>query len=263
MEASADVIPENSRAGTVATAAGWLFRGGAAYAPATPWSPWAAVVATVAVFFGAVLATLLVMLAAYLMRMQGPDQGVLITIVGTMIQQVAMIALTFYAAARYGGRTRDVLALQKPANGLSTYLIVFVMLVAGAVIMNNIGRLIDPNMGKLDVKPFQDMLYSRWWWMVYPLVAIGAPLSEELLVRGFLFSAIAKSRLGVMGAGLLTSAAWAAIHFYSPAGMIQVFFIGLFFSWVLARTGSLRVTIIGHGLYNFLMATLLLFNLDP
>ena len=83
------------------------------------------------------------------------------------------------------------------------------------------------------------------------VMGVGAPVSEELLFRGFLFSALAKSRFGLLGASLLTSAVWTSLHSgYSIYGLIEVFAIGLFLAWLLVRTGSLWITIICHMVYN-------------
>jgi len=91
------------------------------------------------------------------------------------------------------------------------------------------------------------------------VVGVGAPLAEELLFRGFLLSALARSRLGFWGAAIVCSGLWTALHAgYSLAGVIEVFLIGLYLSWLLWRTGSLRVTLFCHGLYNALVLVVLL-----
>ena len=41
---------------------------------------------------------------------------------------------------------------------------------------------------------------------------------------------------------------------YSLVGILEVFLIGMFFSWLLWRTGSLRVAIVCHAVYNSLVA---------
>jgi membrane protease YdiL (CAAX protease family) len=89
-------------------------------------------------------------------------------------------------------------------------------------------------------------------------VGIGAPLSEELLFRGFLQAALARSRLGFAGGAVIASLLWTALHAgYSIPGIIEVFVIGLFFSWLLWRTGSLLVPIVCHALYNSLIVFVL------
>jgi membrane protease YdiL (CAAX protease family) len=237
----------------------WMFRGPSAYVPHTPWSAGYGTLAAIGVFVAAALAVGTV-LAVAMMSSLDSDQ-VLLEVAGTLLQQAVMIAFTWYAATRYGGRASEVMALGAPAQGWKAYVISFALLMLAAVIMSNVIRWIDPNLGSGDVAIFKTMLASQWWWLTVILVGIGAPLSEELLTRGLMFSALAKSRLGVWGASLLTSGLWAAVHIYSPVGMVQVFVIGMLFSWVLVRTGSLRVTIICHGLYNTLMAVLLMAKL--
>ena len=79
----------------------------------------------------------------------------------------------------------------------------------------------------------------------------------------------AVSRLPAVGAGalaarllgrrpLISTALWTALHAgYSAVGIVEVFLIGLFFSWLLWRTGSLRVAIFCHALYNSLIVLVL------
>ena len=78
-----------------------------------------------------------------------------------------------------------------------------------------------------------------------------APLWEELTFRGFLLSALAQSRLGFRGAALVTNSAWTALHWnYSAAGLTAVFTAGTVLTWLLWRTGSIRVPIAAHGIAN-------------
>lgn len=91
----------------------------------------------------------------------------------------------------------------------------------------------------------------RLFALVLPAVVIGAPLSEEMIFRGQWFAALAQSRLGRVGAALITSAAWALMHMSEPWLSIGLIFaMGLVLAWVLLRYGSLTLTIILHGLWN-------------
>jgi membrane protease YdiL (CAAX protease family) len=75
------------------------------------------------------------------------------------------------------------------------------------------------------------------------------------LFRGFLFPGLAQSKLGLVGAGILTSFLWMLLHFgYSIYGLAEVMAIGLYFAWLLVRTGSLWVTMFCHAVYNSAMA---------
>lgn len=102
-----------------------------------------------------------------------------------------------------------------------------------------------------DLKPFIEALKSNSWILLAVAVCIGAPLSEEFMFRGFLFSALASSPLGVLGATLVTNTAWTALHSqYSIYGLIDIFLIGLVLSWLVWRTGSVWVSVFCHAIYN-------------
>ena len=108
-----------------------------------------------------------------------------------------------------------------------------------------------------DLRPFV-RLFGDSWLLALLVVGVGAPLSEELLFRGFLLSALARSRLGFWGGAVLSTALWTSLHAgYSAVGIVEVFLIGIFFSWLLWRTGSLRVAIFCHALYNSLIVVVL------
>jgi hypothetical protein len=93
--------------------------------------------------------------------------------------------------------------------------------------------------------------------MLWLATIIVAPITEELLFRGFLHRGWAPSWLGVSGTIVLTSALWAALHQqYDWLGILYIFLMGLIFGWVRQRSGSTRPTIILHALNN-LFATML------
>jgi membrane protease YdiL (CAAX protease family) len=82
-------------------------------------------------------------------------------------------------------------------------------------------------------------------------VTVAAPISEELLFRGFLLRGWAASRLGVAGAIVLTSAIWAGLHIqYDLVTMGEIFGLGLLFGWLRIRSGSTLTTIGLHGIYS-------------
>jgi uncharacterized protein len=89
--------------------------------------------------------------------------------------------------------------------------------------------------------------------LALPGVVLAAPLTEEILFRGALFSAIVNSPLGRIGAVLITSALWALMHRLSPAPWLFVgvlFLMGIALGVLLLRFGSLWVTIACHTLWN-------------
>ena len=65
--------------------------------------------------------------------------------------------------------------------------------------------------------------------------------------------------ISILGTSFLTALLWTALHAnYSVFGLIEIFAIGLYLSWVLIRTGSLWVPIFCHGLYNSVVTVVLL-----
>jgi uncharacterized protein len=86
--------------------------------------------------------------------------------------------------------------------------------------------------------------------LAFGLIVV-APVSEELLIRGFLLRGWAESRLGPVGAVLLTTAIWTAMHTqYNVFVLAYIFGLGLLLGWLRLRSGSTVLTILLHALQN-------------
>jgi membrane protease YdiL (CAAX protease family) len=88
--------------------------------------------------------------------------------------------------------------------------------------------------------------------LVLVAFCVAAPVTEELLVRGFLYRGWSESFLGPAGAIVLSSLAWTALHmqYYEWFPFAEVFSMGLLFGYVRYRTGSIWVTVFMHGVNN-------------
>ena len=244
--------------------AGRLLRGPPAYEPLTPWRAGPALAASVAIvglaFLAAWLAPRVLHLGGGATAMPNPVHPEIpaSSLWVVAIFQIVAVALTLLASVAFGGRLRDVLALRRAAGGWRAYAgailaMVALQVVAGAVTYS----LIEHDM-LADLRPFVGLVSGPYWPLAAAVLGIGAPLSEELLFRGFLLGALAKSPLGFWGAALISTLLWTGLHAgYSLVGLAEVFAIGLLLSWLLWRTGSLWVTIFCHGLYNSLVAVAL------
>ena len=243
-----------------------LFRGPPSYVPRTPWKPTLAVLATVLIVSASIVGAVLTLGAGTVADAPSslPGRGrwgsgsvestALLTLA---LWQAMVVVLTITASAMFGGNPRDVLAL-RPAGSGRVYLLALLMMIALQVVLSIVQHNVVSHDVFADLRPMVKLLGGETWLLALVVVGIGAPLSEELLFRGFLLSALARSRLGFAGAAAVTSAAWTAMHAgYSAAGIIEVFLIGLFFSWLLWRTGSLRVALFCHALYNSLIVLVL------
>lgn len=88
-------------------------------------------------------------------------------------------------------------------------------------------------------------------WLLVIAFCVAAPMSEEILARGFLFRGWSESRLGVIGAIILSSAVWTTMHLqYDWFFFGEIFSIGLLLGYLRHRSGSTWLTIVLHGLNN-------------
>lgn len=227
-----------------------------AYRPMTRWSWWLAGLLVIAAL---VVATLFAQGAIVLMDAAGITAGYWQLPVALAFSQLICIAITLWAAGLLGGRREYVLGLGPPHPGAKSYLYAYLAMV---LIFGSLSALLwvwQPDSIAGDLSFFAALLKSPSWWLAVLVIVIGAPIMEELMFRGFLFSALARSKLGIGGATVVTSAAWTALHAgYSVAGLLEVFLVGLYFAWLLVKTGSLRVPIFCHAAYNLSALVLIL-----
>jgi membrane protease YdiL (CAAX protease family) len=149
----------------------------------------------------------------------------------------------------------DYLALR--GASWKSFLAGSVALIAVIAVWDGISRL----MGR-DVAPgfMVDVLKSAQadgaLWLLLVAFCIGAPITEEFLVRGFLYRGWSESLLRPAGAIVLSSLVWTAMHLqYDWFFFGEIFSMGLLFGYMRYRTGSIWVTVVMHALNN-LAATL-------
>lgn len=106
-------------------------------------------------------------------------------------------------------------------------------------------------------KPFADeyaiSLYSTadtLWFLLLAVIVI-APILEELLFRGYLFSGFSRSFLKPIGAALLTSALWGIVHpQYELYLIVIIFFQGIMLCLARVYTKSTITCMLMHMLIN-------------
>ena len=97
---------------------------------------------------------------------------------------------------------------------------------------------------------------SGWPALFWIVTVVFAPVFEEAMFRGFLFEGFRNSRLGLVGAIIITSAAWTFFHLgYSAFSLISIFFFGLVLGVVRYKSGSLWSTMLMHALFNAVAMT--------
>ncbi len=170
-------------------------------------------------------------------------------VITLLVVQAVIIAMVWWGAARFGGERRRVLSLDRKLT-LSAFLWGLAGMIALLAPYNIVMFTLWPGVFAADMRPFWDLARSPALGLAAVAVAAGAPLAEELLFRGFLLPALCKTRHGFIGAAVIASLGWTALHFYSIAGLIEVLLIGLYFSWLMWRHNNLLLPLSLHALYN-------------
>ena len=93
-------------------------------------------------------------------------------------------------------------------------------------------------------------------------VVVVAPLIEEFLFRGFLYSQLRRSFLRDWGAVAVSSLVWTAIHFQYEVGILFFLFLfGLFLGYFRIKYNSLLIPVALHALNNLIAFILTIYFL--
>ena len=100
--------------------------------------------------------------------------------------------------------------------------------------------------------------------LLFVAMVVVAPLGEELVFRGFLFRGFSATRIGTVGAIAITTALWTAMHLnYGLAGMIFITILGVLFGWIRARSQSVLLTWLLHGMTNLTLLVIIAAQIGP
>lgn len=91
--------------------------------------------------------------------------------------------------------------------------------------------------------------------LTFLLAAVAAPIVEETMFRGLLYSAL-RDRFGILGAAMLSAALFSLVHPTLPGGFLTIWAIGIALALVYERRGSLLPGMILHGIHNGLITLL-------
>ena len=91
-------------------------------------------------------------------------------------------------------------------------------------------------------------------------VVVVAPIIEEFLFRGFLYSQLRRSFLKDWGAVAVSSLVWTAIHFQYEVGILFFLFLfGLFLGYFRIKYNSLLIPVALHALNNLIAFILIIY----
>jgi uncharacterized protein len=231
-------------------------RAGPRRSPDTDWPPWSAVLALVG---GLVLAAI----GAFIVDLPALAFGVKLTsshtppglaIADTVVQDIAFVLVAVYCA-RLGGRAVRSwqFGLRRPSVGwwtagrlIALLLIVFVVL---SVIWSEV---LNPSKEKL-LEQLGTNEGTLLLVLSAALTCVVAPICEEMLFRGYIFTALRNWR-GTLPAALITAVLFGGVHVGSAPALDLIPLAGLGFGLCLLYryTGSLYPAIVAHALNNSL-----------
>lgn len=174
---------------------------------------------------------------------------IVVSIAATVPTHLLTLALVWGVVTRYGRRPFwPVIGWSwSPRFGLRASVLTAVLLLGGALA---VARLLG-----VERTPFDDMLESSTaaLFAIAFLATATAPLVEELVYRGVLYSAL-KRAVGVAGAVLLVTFLFALVHFWqyktSPGTIGAILLLSLALTTVRAATGRVLPCVVIHFIFN-------------
>jgi membrane protease YdiL (CAAX protease family) len=175
-------------------------------------------------------------------------------IVGTVVQDVVMIAAAYFLTADLGSPTPRTFGLRPFRSSALGW--VFGAFVAYMVLTTVYTVLVDPPSEQLPSgleDADRQVLLGVATGM---LLIVVAPLAEELFFRGFLYQAF-RNTLGVLPGALLSALIFGAIHF-ELFKLVQLAILGVILALLFEKTGSLWPPIMLHAVNNALAFAVLM-----
>ena len=126
---------------------------------------------------------------------------------------------------------------------------------AGAVIIVLITSFVGNSWENSKTEAMQQNVTFMTVLIAFISAAIISPIYEEIFYRGFIYRWL-RTRVGFMGALLLSSTIFTIIHIPTYNTMPVNFFSGILFALAYDRTNSIWPSVIIHGLTNGIMVLL-------
>ncbi len=171
-----------------------------------------------------------------------------------VLQFICIVPVIFFAAKFPSQSAMETLAIKKvPLNIAGRWVLYFV----GYWLLSTMFLYF---MKMPDGAFLQSLRGTKHLGLAITIVVI-APIIEELIFRGYLYKAWRYTRLGFIGALVLISALFAAIHAgqYQWPILLVLFCFALLIGAAREKTGSVLMPMLLHGLNNAIAAILLIY----
>jgi len=208
--------------------------------------------------------SMLVMLGFLFIKFTGNSIESMITFLTDLLEDGLFFLLITIATAIVGTYLITLIIKSRHTISIAEYLglrpmsikaiLISLAVAAGLLVLNDGLAYV---LGKPIVSEWQVAVYmtSGWPVLLWAAFIVFGPIFEEALFRGLLFEGFRQSRMGVIGAVILTAFLWAISHIqYDAYGVIGIFIWGIVLGIVRFKTGSLWSVLMMHALLN-LVAT--------
>lgn len=221
-----------------------------------PWGLWATLGFSLIIILAAVFAQIVVTVCFTVVskilhldiHLSSLGSNGLLLAIGTCITSPMIVGLAFlFAKLRRGTTVKEYFCFNKTGRKEYSRWVVALFLLSFC------SDLLSIILHKPIVPDFVVQAYStaRFTPLLWFAIIILAPLSEEILFRGFLFKGIENSRIGPAGAVILSSVGWSALHIqYDLYGIATVFAGGILLGSARFKTNSIYVPILLHAIWS-------------
>jgi hypothetical protein len=241
-------------AAKAAAVAGEPHEGDRAHSPDTGWRPWTAPLALIAGIVVASVAALVVDLPAFALgvRITGSHTPAGLTIADTFVQDLAFVGVAVYCARIGGQAVRSwQFGLRSPGVGWRRAAGMIVLLLVAFIVLDAIwAEVLHPTKEKL-LETLGTKESTSLLLLSAALTCVVAPIGEEVLFRGYIFTAL-RSWRGTLPAALITGLLFGAVHVLSAPvlDLLPLAALGFGLCLLYRYTGSLYPCIAAHVLNN-------------
>ena len=224
------------------------------HSPVTDWSPWSAGAALLGGLVLAAMAGLVVDLPAlaFGVKLTSSHTPAGLVIADTFVQDVAFVVAAVYCA-RLGGRVVRAwqFGLRPPGVGWRSAALMIGLLLLGFIMLDAAwSEIVHPTKEKL-LETLGTKESTALLVFSAALTCIMAPICEEILFRGYIFTALRNWR-GTLPAAILTGLLFGGVHATSApaADLIPLGLLGFGLCLLYRYTGSLYPGMLAHSLNN-------------
>ncbi len=236
-----------------------LVEGDPRRSPDTPWRPWTAPLAliggvAVAVIGQLVLTVIALLFGAHVTTSHTPGG---LVIAGTFVQEVGFVLAALYFAKLAPHPVRSwQFGLRRPGNGWGWAVFMVACLIVAFLGLDGIwAEILHPTKEKLletlGTKESRSLLV-----LSAALTCVAAPIGEEMLFRGYMFTAL-RNWKGTLPAALIVGVLFGGVHVGSApaADLVPLGALGFGLCLIYRFTGSLYPGIASHALNNSIAFT--------